>query len=545
MSAKKLFPRMLALAAALVMILSLALLCGCQPKLKPISNDEPITLPLEQERTISYWICFDNTYMPGYTTYADHPFFKWMKEKTNINIDFVVPSVSVIEIGTLREEWMGRIAAGDTTDIVSPFWFVPDHTGSTIDSFADEELYYELTEYVNMQMPNFNALRGVYAEIDKLMLTPYQNIMYIPMLTGIEDNKDAPVTQGFVVRKDFLDEIQFKSEDGVSDVPVTVADWERMLTEFQKLGVEVPYWHGTMGLAPGCVGDAFITCYGQAYELYLDKEGNMHYGATEDGTYKYVEMMRRWVEQGFARTSANISRADKLSDNVGCWGGDFNDIANLAKEAANPNYRLVAAPYPVLNVGDTLDIRATYMPIGNQEINSIYVCQSYDSPALACKWIDQLFGQDAYLRASYGEENVDYTVENGEYKFTDKILGDSRGPLYAVSENCYLGNMWAERDVLLNMVYSDEVKEAVKTWSSASSDRNTIRGTSFQFTIEEADTLASLGNIWITQTGMLKDMINGNREMTDWDEFVAQMNDKGLSEYIEIYQEAWDAYLAN
>lgn len=538
MSARKLCLRALSLVSALLLIFSLCLLCSCNGKKKPI-GEQPVELPLKEERTISYWICFDNTYMPDYESYGDHPFFQRLKEKTNIKIDFVVPSVESISIGNLRSEWMTRIAADDTTDMVSHFWFVPDiATGSTIDSFAEEELYYELSDYVSMQMPNFNKLREEFVNIDKLMLTPYNNIMFIPMLTGIEDlNKEAPVTTGLVIRKDFLDELQM-------DVPVTVDDWYEVLTAFKvKLGIANPMWVGAMSLAPGCVGDAFISCYGQAYELYLDEDGNVRYGAVEEGTYKYAEMMNKWYAEGLINADQDMSLADKESDSVGSWGGDINDIANR-KSDANPNYELVACPYPVLNEGDTINIRSSYMPIGNREINNIYVCQSYDDPGLACKWIDQLFSEESYNEASYGVKGEDYNVDaDGNITFTDKVLKHADGPMYGVSQYCYLGSMWADRDVLVNYVYGDNVKAAVETWSNATSERNMIRSTSVQFTAEEADQLAGLANFWFSQFA-IRDMIKGTRDLSEWDDFVSSMREGGLDEYIAIYQSGWDRYLA-
>ena len=535
---KKIIARVLSLATAAVLVFSLALLCSCNNQ-RPITNDEPIVLPLEDTRTISYWVVYDNTYMPDYASYGDHPFFKRLEEKTNIHIEFQVPTET--SIGGARNEYMGIIAAGDTADMVSHHWFVPDFEGATIDSAAEEGLYWELTEFVDMQMPNFNALRETYAAIDKLMITPYNNIMYIPKITGVEDlNQTAPVTQGLIVRQDFLTELQM-------EVPTTVDEWYTMLSAFKnQLGVENPYWLGNMGLAPGCVGDAFISCYGQAYETYLDENGKIRYGAIEEGTKNYVTMMAQWVSEGLVRTGVDITRADKAGDTVGSWGGDVTDIVGLKADAVNPNYELVAAPYPVLNEGDTINIRSTYMPIGNREISSIYICQTYDSPALAAKWIDQLFSEEAYMEASYGVLNEDYTLDaDGNVVFSDKIKNDERGYLFAVNERLYLGNMYADRDVLVDMFYADSAKAAVEIWSKATSERNILRGTSMQFTAEESDQLASLGNFWLTQTGTLRSMILGSTDLAEWDNFVANMNDMGMEEYISIYQTAWDRYLAS
>ena len=45
-------------------------------------------------------------------------------------------------------------------------------------------------------------------------------------------------------------------------------------------------------------------------------------------------------------------------------------------------------------------------------------------------------------------------------------------------------------------------------------------------------------------TGWLLGFVKGDRDLTEWDTYVAQMNDQGLDERIEIFQNAYDRYLA-
>ena len=137
---------------AAALIASLALLCSCDGK--QVFPNEPITLPLERTYTLSYWLNFDNSYMPDYASFNDHPYFKWLEEQTNIHIDFDVPTSTASSkselIGMLRGEWMTRIASGTMTDMVEHYFFVPDIEGG-IDNAEDEELYYVLNEYIDVR----------------------------------------------------------------------------------------------------------------------------------------------------------------------------------------------------------------------------------------------------------------------------------------------------------------------------------------------------------------------------------------------------------
>ena len=529
--------RALSLAAVSLMAGSAMLMTACQGNNNVVIN-EPISLPLEEKATMTWWLAWDNVYAPEYSTLADHPFFQWMEEQTNVHIDFVTPSDT--SISGSRAEYMSKIASGVLEDLVSHNWFVPDLSGSTLDSAVSDGLYTDLTEYVDVQMPNFKQMQQTYAVINKGLYTPEGRILYIPSLTGVEDNEKAPVTQGLVIRKDMLDELQL-------DVPVTVNDWTNVLQKLKtQLGVQTPFNIGAMTLAPTVIGDAFITCYGEAWGFYITEDGSLDYGAVGEGAHQYAEMMHEWFQQELVGNT-DISREDKLTDNYASWGGTVDEIVTLKNsDPQNPNYNLVAAPYPVLNVGDTLDLRADYMPTGNKEINSIYVTQDCRNPALACKWIDQFFTDEAFNRASYGVEGEDYTRNaDGTIQFTDKILNDADGARYGVERNCYLGSLWADRDVLVNYVYGQEAQDAIAVWSQATSERNMIRTSSLPMTAEEQEAIAGLANFWMTQTGDVRGFITGEKPLTEWDDYVQRMQDGDLAQYIEIHQTAWDRYNAS
>ncbi len=528
-----------ALVAAVMLALSVICMVGCRGN--DVISTEPITLPLQNKYELSWWVSWENTYCPDYETLADHPFFVRMQEDTNIEVSFTHPVATTGNaIGDYRSEWVTKIASDDMEDMVSHFWFVPDlDAGLSIDAFEEQGVYYMLNDYVDVQMPNFKAIMESSALIQKCLYTTAGNIMYIPSITGYEDNDKAPVTSGIVIRKDLLDEAQL-------EVPTLVSDWKGVLQTLKtSLNIATPFAFGDMALAPTITGDAFVTAYGQAYELYLDEDGNVAYGATQEGTYEYVKLFREFFELGLAGKFDNVNSELKASNDIAAWGGSTDDIANLKTVAADPNYELVAAPYPVLNEGDKIDIRANYMPIGNKEMGCVWVTQSCKRPDIACKWLDQFFTKESYMEASYGVAGEDYTDNgDGTVTFTDKIKNTEGGIRYGIEQNAYLGALYADRDVIVDYVYDENVKAAIEVWSQATSERNLIRSTSLILSNEEQEEVATLSNFWLIQTGRLRDFITGATELTEWDDFVASMNDGGLDIYVQIYQAAYERYLA-
>lgn len=527
------------MAIAAMLIVSAGMMSGCNEQV--VIPNEPLSLPLEEKYELSLWMVWDNTFCPEYETLSDHPFFQRLEEKTNISVDFVVPTSTFGDISGAAGEWSANIAAGEMQDIAMHYYFTPSLTGTTIDSAYDDGLYYVLNDYVDVQMPNFNALRQQYSIIDKTMYTNMGNIMFIPSITGCADASTAPVTEGLIIRKDFLDELQL-------DVPVTIADWEEVLKQFSvQLGITYPLALGQMALDPVVTGSAFLSAYGCDYKFYLgEDDGLVHYGCVEDGMYEYVKLFNSWYSNNYINMDTAVTTELKTGNDVGAWLAGIDDIANLKAMASDPAFEVVAVPYPVLNEGDKITVRAEYMPTGNHEYNSFYVTQACKRPDIACKWLDQLFSEESYYEASYGIEGETYTKnDDGTIAFTDKILGDSDGVRYGVAKNCFLESVYCDRDVLVNYAYDAKVKAAVETWSTATSERSLMRNTSWQYSAEEQETKDSLGNFWMIQVSSIKGFINGSKELTEWDSYIAEMNDAGMELYIEIVQSAYDRFMAS
>ena len=539
----KLRNRLFILLAVAVFVMLPVLMTSCNNKL-PVQDNVPFEFPYKEHVELTWWHGYADTayYGDAFTKLEDHPFMKRLAEKTNVSVSFVVPTGA--HIGENASQLTSMIAAGDMTDMVTQDYYGISFEGPTIDSAIDEEIYLELTDYVNIQMTNFNAIRSEYGLVDKILYTPNGNILYIPMLSGLLNYPNATKTSGLVVRQDFLDELQL-------DVPVTIDDWHEVLTSFKlRLGVETPMAVGIMIFAPSMDNDTFITCYGQRFEWYLKENPNgskeVRYGAIDDGMYNYIVMMRQWFAEGLI---AQVDAKEELclSDDLGAWVGNVDNIMYYPDRALNADYKLTACPDPVVNVGDKITTRAGGASmIGDTTSNSIYLSYSCSQPAIAAKWIDQFFSEENFMEASYGIEGEDYTVDaDGNIKFTDKIINTEGGVRYGIVQNCYLDSWWREPDLIAKYAYTDEARAATEVWSQATGE-NTLPGGGFlKFTPEEAEAVDKLNDNNFFSTNMsLKGFMSGERDLSEWDEFVAEMRDKGIEELMEYEQIAYDRFLA-
>ena len=538
--------RLLCLAAVAMLILSMALLTSCKEKKYVIPNDKYIEFPIEKNVKFTWWYDYDDTYYTGdFSKLEDHPFMKELQQKSNVSIEFVRPT----ESGKAAEELNTHIASGDMCDLVTHAWYTPSYEGTSIDAVVDNEIYQPLNEFVDMQMPNFNALRQEYSVIDKIIVTGQNNILWIPRLNAMETYMTPTLTSGLVVRKDLLDEIQFKSEDGESAYPVTINDWERMLEQFQLAGVENPL-STFMGFG-WCTfsGDVFLSAWNVKVETYRDPEtGDAAYGAMSEGFRNYLTLINSWIQKGYL-ADLNLTKENKLAQNyVGAWYGNADEVANLAKESNNPNFEIIGVPDPVLNVGDKIVMRDSYRPVGCKALDSVFVAYECENGPLACRFLDEFFTKESYDRTSYGIKDVDYTVDaDGKIAFTEKITGNPDGIRYGIYQNAFMESFWRDDDVIVKYAYDQHTLDAIAQWSKSSCEFSFIDRLCLSYTEEELDALDQVGDTYGAVGLASRNIAKGEEGvgMEQWDDYVAGVREVGIEEYVDVMQSAWDRFLAN
>jgi len=536
--------RLLCLGAVAAMVLSMALLTSCKEKKVIYANDKYIEFPVEKSVTFTWWYDYDDTYYTGdFTKLEDHPFMRELQQKSNVKIEFVQPSTD-----KPADELNTMIASGETCDLVTHNWYTPSYDGTSIDAVVDNEIYQALNDFVDMQMPNFNAIRQDYSVIDKVIVTGQNNILWIPRLNTMETYMTPTLTSGLVVRKDLLDEIQFVSEDGTSTYPVTIRDWERMLDAFQMAGVQNPL-ATFMGFG-WCTfsGDVFLSSWNVKVETYRDPEtGDVAYGALSDGFYNYLVLINSWIQKGYL-ADLKLTTENKLAANyVGAWYGNADEVANLAKQSNNPNYEIIGVPDPVQEVGDKIVMRDSYRPVGCKALDSVFISYDCENGPLACRLLDEFFTEESYNRTSYGIEGTDYNKnDDGTIAFTDKVTGNADGIRYGIYQNSFMESFWRNDDILVDYVYDQHTLDAIAQWSKSSCEYSFIDRLCLSYTEEELTALDEVGNTYgavgLASRNIAKSEGVGTEQ---WDEYVAGVRECGIDDYVEVLQSAWDRFLAN
>ncbi len=530
--------RILTVAFATMMVLSLCLMVGC--KKKTIDIYQPITFPLEKEATLTWYYPWDSTYLSDYEDLNDHPFMAEMKEKTNVNIEFTFPTMGAF--AGAQQEYEGYLASEEYFDMVTHNLYFPTHSGTSIDGAIDDGIYRDLKDLIDIHMPNFKSFMTNYSSLEKQVTTNMGNILYVPKLTSLSPNDKFGTTSGLVIRQDMLSEHQLEA-------PTTIDEWYNVLKTLKiEAGVEYPVQLGNWG-GPWS-GSAFFTAYGVHNTHQFDEDGNIVYGPMLNGTRDYLMEMNKWYEAGLIGYGGDYDTMEYKSSNslaAFCTGAD--ELETLLTSADTPpGYALTAVQLPTLVKGDTVKFLSertgSNTTFGSSVMWSVFISQACERPDYALKYLDQYFTEEMYYRTSYGVEGEDYTKNgDGTITFTDKIKNDSEGMRWAIHHAGYLNSMYYDSEVFIKYAYSEQVAAAITEWSKGTGEY-IIPSDSINYTAEEAEQLAASVSDYAATIWGLKDFVTGERSITEWDAYVAQFYDAGVEEECAIMQAAYERWLA-
>lgn len=183
------------------------------------------------------------------------------------------------------------------------------------------------------------------------------------------------------------------------------------------------------------VENSFNNAWKVGTGFYVDN-GEVKYGPFEKAFKDYLKTMRDWVEKGYVDIDyvtnddtiihGQITNGTSIAS-YGYIGGDLGKILPAMAER-NPEFDLVACPFPVMKKGDKPIFRAIQADASDPCIAISKQCgeNNEDRYKEAVKWCDYLYSDEGIVLKSFGVEGETFTIEkdeNGEehYIYTDKI----------------------------------------------------------------------------------------------------------------------------
>ncbi|MBQ6998523.1 MAG: extracellular solute-binding protein [Clostridia bacterium] len=513
------------LSISLVAVMAVSMFTGC--------GDDTAT---SGERKLTYWL--GNSVSSAVSDYNDAVALQKMQESIGIEVEFIHPSSALWE-----EQFNIMLASGDLTDIIQYNWGTKYNGG--YDGALNDGLIVDLSDKLD-KMPNFKKILEENPDYDKTIRTTDGKLLYVASF-----NNDLVInsSMGPMIRKDWLDKLGL-------EVPETISDWYTVLKAFKE---KDPNGNGQADEIPFASYKSpafnwFAAAYGTKKGDVYVKNGKVVYGTTQPEFKEFITEMAKWYKEGlidneFAALEKSVMDANMTNDFSGATiayvGGSMG--AYLSAKKDDPNYNLVAAPWPAKTAGAPNYIGTQLNRKGGGDVGSVITTKCKDID-LALEFIDYSFGEEATDFQNWGVEGETYTVENGEKKFTDFIMKNPEGksPTQAINPIAFTAYGTPPR-VVDGAAYSQiqysmpQQAEASVLWSKGD---DSLMTDLWPMTAEEKERVSAIKTeMTAYEDEMYTKMVMGIEPVEKFEQFVAEMEKFGVKELESLYQTAYDRFM--
>jgi len=519
-----------AIIAVTLLAVSLAGCGGKKATQKDVSNEEP-------KKTFTYWCAMPSGLVSQYQTMGEVTMYKELEKRTGIHIDFIHPTS-----GQEDEQFNLMVAANELPDFIEYNW--SNYPGG-VEKAINDNIIIKLNDLMEEHTPNFLKVLQSNQLYDKQSKTDSGIYYGFPAINVGEYRTFG----GIMIRKDWLDDLNLP-------VPETLEDWEITLRAFRdQKGATAPFTGESSLFSISGTAFTFNNIFNVGKGLYIDGD-KVKFGPIEPAYKEWIALMNKWYKEGLLDNdyaSNNGAAIDAKMTNgtsgacFGYVGGTMGRYLNAAKKL-DPNYNLVAAQYPVRNRGDEPHFTEIQYEANNPFLSITSACSD---PITAAKWIDYLYSEEGFMLKNFGVEGLTYNMVNGKPVYTDEILKNPSGISIVEAMDRHFratkpspGFNQAE-DYLLQYYQLEQQKEAIKLWTTYTHNSRKTLMPPVTPKLEEYEELITLK----TEIGtyideMIFKFIHGIEPMENFDKFVKTLKDINVGRYIQIYQEAYDRYLA-
>jgi putative aldouronate transport system substrate-binding protein len=526
------------------LILSLVMLagifCGCGGE-KKVNTGSKFT----------YWASMSSAASQTVKSYGELLMYQEMSKATGTEVEFIHPAAG----STGTEAFQILLSSGDYPDMIEYNW--KGYAGGP-DRAIEDGVIISLNEYLEDYAPNYyDYLEGEKAR-ENGYLYKAQSISGDGNYFGFA-NLNIGTYRGFgglYIRKDKLDEWGL-------EIPVTIDDWTNCLKTAKENGFKAPLT-GVKTLFSITGADMFNLAWNVNKYLYVDN-GKVKFGPFEKQYKEYVKQMAEWMKDGLVdpdyvtNASTNVEGYMTNGSSIASFGWVGSGIGKLLPAMAekDPNYSVVACPYPVLKEGDT-----PWSQELQSEANSPYIAistqcgmENEDRCKEAVKWCDYLYSDEGMVLKSFGIEGETYTIEKGEdgeehYIYTDKITDHEKIGAHSVEAALYhfmrpanAPGLNQHPDYLNGFYPYEQQKDAIVVWNKNVDEARKHVLPPISYTGEEATQKANIeAAVRDNLDAAISNIILGKASIDTYDDAVKKAKKEGYSELIKIVQGAYNRY---
>lgn len=475
---------------------------------------------------LTYWVSLEPNAAMSVSDYGETPFAKELEKRLGIDIEYQHPPQ-----GQEGEKFNVMVAMDDLPDIIEYRW--AEYPGGPSKAISEG-----IIRDINKEMdkaPNFKKYLDSNPELNKWVKTDNDEIFGFPFIRG---DKSLQVSAGITLRKDWLDELGL-------EVPETIDEWEKVLTAFkEQKGASAPLIIQPYQFAWG----PFCGAYGVMEGMYIDN-GKVVYGTAQPGFKEFLKTMNKWYNLGLLDNNIAAIDSKAVDSNIlnGISGATVGSIGSgigrWMQSATQSGFDLVAAPYPTLNKGDYPEYGQMQSPL---PFGFSAITRSCENVDLAYKLLDYGYSDEGHMLYNFGIEGESYTMKDGEPVYTEKITNNPDGLSMSAAMALYMqsyntGPFVQDKRYMDQYASLPQQKQAWETWSKTNAYEHLMP----YLYMDEAESgeIAKLTNSVTTyQSEMVIKFIMGIEPIDNFDNFVQEMNNRGLQKILEAEQRAYERY---
>ncbi len=498
-------------------------------------EEKELTYPLDTDQTLTVW---SDRLKPAaaYLDYKESPFHIGLSENTGVDIEWQYP----VEGADANQSFNLLLTEDVLPDIIMKLTNISD-----AEVYIEDGIIYDLTEYLPKYAPDYWAYLNDTGRIKEVLTSNGQ----IPGISMYVEGDFNNTYQGPVIRQDWLDECGLKA-------PVTVEDMENVLVTFkEKYDAKAaigPYLFKNFGFASGF--GAYTT---YAPQWHINDEGKVQFSMGTPEWKEYISTLVKWCEMDLidkdlltGNTGGKDLRTKVLEGDVGYTLVAMSALTTYIEdaEAENTGAEFVGAPYLRTAPDEPTCWINTVNGYRNKMMAMITTSCPEERLITALQFLNYGFTEEGIMYWNYGNEGESYIIDSqGEVQWTELVTADKDGLNEAIKKyaGMYGNGISVQLSRMVQLKNNPACTDAVYTWIDNSDANTHCLPSAMSFNAEEQLEFTDLSSALTTYAEeMILKIILGEEPLENLDGILAQMDSMGAARITELYQAAYDRYLA-
>lgn len=520
----------------------------------------PGELPIVKEGTMTL-----SVFAPGNGEYSweDNDQTAIVEEKTGIHIDWQIAASS----DNVRDKISTMFAGGTMTDIILTGVGTANRYDKASEAmFGAQGLIIPLEDYIDTISVGYKAAMDELDGMREYITTPDGHIYSLPNVDG---SLHVQYNMKLWINTTWLDNLGL-------DLPTTTDEFYEVMKAFKEQDAngngdpndEIPL--STVASGSGTQIDGFLMAPFQLTpeinKLYVDN-GVVTYAPVQDGYREGLTWLAQMYSEGLINpesftwdkdSQVNLNEAGDVAV-IGAFLAQRPGYAcDLSTEPFSEKWEQYQSLAPL--TGPDGQCIAAWNPYVQYQTGMTFISSNCENPELAFRLIDWLATDEGSMLSAIGVEGEDWrAAEEGELDM------DGNQAVYTTLDNPNAGDnhTWGQ---LMGLVrtpefvtsvttnqdpYADDVVpltgrqivmyRASKVHEKVRQDLSTVLPDLYMSEENAAQMSLVKSTLQPSQNEWLAQFVTGAKSVeTDWEEYLTAMENQGLSEYLQLLQDAYD-----